>query len=277
MNCISYSLFGYGEQNADSFDFKSYLRNFAVNLRMAPVLYPEWKVYLAVDEDTFYSPYKEYFVYHQEAGRIELKIESKQALCINMLYRLHPLFISPDGYDRVICRDTDSLLCYRERQAVAYWEKSGRIASVITDSISHTVPIMGGMCGFMSKEFREVTGWQSFADMMAVMRESGINFQRKGTDQEFLNRYVLPKVHTSITEHYIKGMPQSFRGDCHHEIQTVLKMPDYMKETDALGWHIGASGFQVDATLKFLVQHGIDNKHYDYIEKKFPNVFYWHL
>jgi hypothetical protein len=201
-----------------------------------------------------------------------------------MLWRLYPAFLLDSNgeqlkYDRIICRDTDSLLSYRERQAVAYWEGGPKMAHAITDSVSHSITLMGGMIGFMSGPFRDRMGVTSFDELLSLSQ--GIDFSRKGADQDFLNRYVLPKVADSITEHFVLGHPQTFRGDCHnfiHDIDLKEKgVPDELKETNGYGFHIGAAGFQTDAVVKFLQKHGKDNEYWEGIEKQYPELFYWWL
>lgn len=147
----------------------------------------------------------------------------------------------------------------------------------MADSVSHTIPLMGGMIGVMSKEFKAATGYNTFEELQAAAIATGLNFERKGTDQDFLNQVILPKVHHSMTEHYFLGMPQSFRGDCHNSVGEVIKLPEYTRETNALAFHIGAAGFQADNTIKFLNEHGKHNDYWNSIEKKFTNVFYWWL
>lgn len=275
MNCISYSLFGIND-TSQAFDFRSYLRGLEINLRIAEVLYKDWQVCVVTDIKTFTSKYSAYFDYHMKAEKIRVELVEDSQLCLMMLRRLMPAFSKAIVYDRVICRDTDSLLCYRERQAVQYWERGGKIAHAITDSISHNIPLMGGMIGVMSREFREVINCNTFDEMVNL--KTDINYNGKGADQEFLNAAILPKVAGSITEHYVLGMPESFRGDCHRIIQDEdIKVEDVWRETNALGFHIGAAGYQTDNTIKFLKEHGMNNEYYDFIEKKFPETFYWQL
>ena len=282
MNAISYSLFGYNQQHENCLSFKSYLRGLHLNIRIAQLLYPGWQAYVTVDESTFNSPYGQYItkLYHDKIIAGEVMPASE--LCRMMLYRLYPALITDgDGmkYDRIICRDTDSLLSYRERQAVAYWERGPKMAHSICDSVSHTIPIMGGMCGFMSGPFRDRMGVTSFEQLLSFSQ--GIDFNRKGADQDFLNRYVLPKVADSITEHFVLGHPQTFRGDCHNFIHDIdlkeIGVPDELKETNGYGFHIGASGFQTDAVVKFLEKYGKDNECWERLEKQYPEVFYWRL
>lgn len=288
MNCISYSIFGYNNQYEGCFPERSYIRGLGVNLRMAEVLYPGWKVHVTIDQSVHDSPYREYFLSLALDKKCIVLLQETKPLCEMMLWRLLPLF-EVEGkrpmYDRVIFRDADSLLTYRERQAVAYWEQGPKMAHAITDSVSHTVALMGGMTGFMSGPFMDRMGVRNFTDLLAL--NQGIDFNRKGSDQAFLNQYILPKVADSITEHYCLGMPQSFRGDCHHSIQDIpLNLPEtgeipysdeVCKETNTLGWHIGASGFQTDGTVAWLEKYGVNNEYWAEIEKQHPEIFYWRL
>jgi hypothetical protein len=280
-NAISYSLFGYNQQHENCYDFRAYLRGLHLNIRIAELLYPGWQVVVNVDQSVLQSPYVNYF---SKIGLYKTSViyQATTELCRMMLYRLYPAFLS-DGdnmkYDRVICRDTDSLLSYRERQAVAYWERGPKMAHAITDSVSHNITLMGGMIGFQSGPFRARMGVTSFDELLSFSQ--GIDFTRKGADQDFLNRYVLPKVADSITEHFVLGHPQTFRGDCHNFIHDIdlkeIGVPDELKETNGYGFHVGASGFQTDAVVKFLQVHGKDNEYWDSIEKQYPETFYWRL
>jgi hypothetical protein len=283
MNAISYSLFGYGTQHDQCLNFKSYLRGLHLNIRVAQVLYPGWEVVVMADESVLNSPYMELFKKLKEDGKIRLHIVRTAELCTMMLYRLCPIFFNNvDGcimYDRVLCRDTDSLLSYRERQAVEYWMRGPKMAHAMTDSVSHNIPLMGGMIGFCSGPFRERMGVRSFDDLMKL--SSGIDFSRKGADQDFLNRYVLPKVADSITEHFVLGHPQTFRGDCHNFIHDIdlneIGVPEACKDLNGFGYHIGAAGFQTDHVVRWLQHWGKDNAYWADIEKQYSDIFYWWL
>ena len=282
MNAISYSLFGYNRQYESCYEFRSYLRGLHLNIRIAELLYPGWRLAVIIDQSVTESPYVNMF-YNMDKGRkIDLYVMPAAELCRMMIYRLYPIFLT-DGnklrYDRILCRDTDSLLSYRERQAVAYWERGPKMAHAITDSVSHSITLMGGMIGFQSGPFRDRMGVTSFDDLVALAQ--GIDFNRKGADQDFLNRYVLPRVFDSITEHFVLGHPQTFRGDCHNFIHDIdlkeIGVPDDLKETNGYGFHIGAAGFQTDAVVRFLQKHGKDNEYWEAIEKQYPEIFYWQL
>jgi hypothetical protein len=283
MNAISYSLFGYNQTNEGCADFRSYLRGLHLNIRIAELLYPGWQVVVLIDKETYHSPYFNYIFKLDHDKKAFVGVSDKADLCTMMLWRMIPLtWIDIKGnhiYDRVICRDTDSLLSYRERQAVAYWERGPKMAHAITDSVSHTITLMGGMIGFQSGPFRDRMGVKAFDELLSLSQ--GIDFNNKGADQDFLNRNVLPKVADSITEHFVLGHPQTFRGDCHNFIHDIdlkeIGVPDELKETNGYGFHIGAAGFQTDAVVKFLQKHGKDNEYWEGLEKQYPECFYWML
>lgn len=282
MNCISEALFGYNEIYSNSFDFKSYMRYLSPNLRMYKILYPSWKVHISLDEPTYNSPYKSFFDYHLDSGMIDITVLPHGPLCKMMLYRMVPLFLNDENgiqkYDRVVCRDVDSLPTYRERQAVEYWMSSGRIAHGITDSVSHNISLMGGMIGFQTSYFRDSLHVYTFDKMLELATD--IDLTHKGSDQCFLNRVILPLVANSMTEHYILGLPQSFRGDCFNYIQDVSvgDIAPALRETNILVNHIGQAGFIMEPVLKFLKVHERkeDNEYFEEIEKRFSDVYYWH-
>lgn len=284
MNAISYSLFGFNQEYDKSLSFKSYLRGLHLNIRVAEVLYPGWEVVVMIDESVMNSPYNELLEKLGATSRIRLQKVATAELCTMMLYRLCPIFLNNlDGgllYDRVLCRDTDSLLSYRERQAVQYWMNGPKMAHAITDSVSHCITLMGGMIGFRAGPFRDRTGSKSLGQLL-LPSQGVIDYNQKGADQDFLNRYVLPKVADSITEHFVLGHPQTFRGDCHNFIHDIdlkeIGVGDEWKETNGYGFHIGASGMQTDAVVKFLQVHGKDNEYWDELEKQYPEIFYWQL
>lgn len=274
-NVISFSLFGHGEKQAENcFDFKAYLRYLGLSLRMQALIYPDWKVYLTVDEQTYNSVYKYYFDYHVSGGVLVLNIVPKQELCKMMLRRMQPMFV--EGCDRFLCRDLDSLFTYREAQAVQYWINSGRIGMCITDSVSHTIPLMGGMVGFQSKELRDILKIDSFEGLLSYATE--IDYSQKGADQTFLNKVLMPRVANSLVEYYILGMPNSFREQCFNYIHDIeLTIPKELKENNGLISHIGTAGYAVEPVLKFYDKYFTETqkKYFNKVESEYKDVFYW--
>lgn len=278
--CISYSLFGYGsERNKDSFDFNSYLRHLLINIRMNKLLYTDWETVVQIDEETQVSPFGELL----SKLPIKFEVNKRESLTKMMLWRLKPLFTESHGdkyYSHVICRDLDSPATYRETQAVAQWIYNDKAAHAITDSISHTIPMMGGMIGFRPDMFTMLTGYTSFQQMF---EGCSIDFRIKGADQDFLCRKIYPTFaqhgKDSITQHYVKGMPNTFLSDYHNSIPDypipfILDGNDLRDSNDVCG-HIGSSGFYDIVMFNFLRKFKHRFTDLIDIEKQFPDVAYW--
>lgn len=261
MKVISYSLFGFGKRFENCFEHNSYLRGLALNLKLARLVYPDWTVWLQTDEDT-YNACRDYF----EALNIKISINNPAPLTLAMLWRLKPIF---EGAERVICRDLDSPLMLKEAKCVKYWESTNKSAHAITDSISHNIPMLGGMIGF-DKYFSDHAGIRSFDQIQ------GYNWEQKGADQHYLNQVIYPCFsqpgHDSITQHYLKGMPNTWLTDFHDTVPDMDYLNE-MEDSNSAGGHIGCAGFYMDATLRFLKRFKFADL--DKAEILRPDIFYW--
>lgn len=288
MKAISYSLFGYDRDRAENcFDFNSYLRGLTLCLRFNQLIFPEWKTILQTDHAT-YNAFQNIFKQLEEKNILIVKLNKNGAqLCEAMLWRLKPLF---NDYTHVLCRDLDSLSTYREAQAVQYWvDQNTKAAHAITDSVSHDLPMLGGMIGFMSKHFTARTGCNDFNSLMNLKR---MDFSTKGSDQTFLNQAVYPlfaeKGHDTITQHYFNGYSNTFLSDFHtctcpppsgHRSDCpnnyLISLPDDLKESNSVCGHIGASGWYETATFRFIRKYWDRFKDIEAAERQYPNIFYW--
>jgi len=296
MKAIAYSLFGYGKPKADNcFSFNSYLEGLAVNLRINRLLYPGWQTYVCLDWDTR-TAFAEYFAaLYIKDHSIQIHTTEPTDLCEAMLWRLLPAFdVNEDGstYTHFICRDLDSVATYREAQAVRQWTDSEAGAHAITDSISHSIAMMGGMIGFTPQSFRERIGAETFEELLSKMR---IDFSRKGSDQDFLNRIVYPryakKGEESIIQHYFKGYGQTWldgftrcdcwlyadatghKGDCDLNVNLGLDIDPH--DANCIGEHIGAAGFNHLQTMNLIRKY---NDRFDDLieaEQAHPEIFSW--
>lgn len=278
MNAISYSIFGYNIKNENCYKFESYLMYFTLVIRMNKLLYPGWINVLNIDKNTYESEYKPIFDHLLKNKWIHLNVHESEPICKAMLWRLEPIFM---GYDNVLCRDVDSIACYKESAAVQVWmDLNKKALHAITDSISHNITLMGGMIGIKSDWLKERLNANTWEEL--INKRTGLDYSIKGADQDFLNSVILPKVSDSITEHYFLGMPQSFRGHCfvgehivdHIEVKDIS--PD-LKETNDLVSHIGQSGFILEPVIKFFERRGILDNDIAEIEKQFKEVYHWWL
>ena len=289
---IAYSLFDSGKREQDCFDIDSYVRGLMINIRLNRLIYPDWTIVLHINQrvaDRFNALFEpllgEYFEYH---------IENDEPLCKAMLWRLKPIFQMRNNqwrFSHVICRDLDSPVTYREAQAVQYWINRDTSAHAITDSVSHTIPMLGGMVGFRPAYFTERMNARLWD---ALFINCNIDFTKKGSDQDFLNRNVYPNFaqsgSDSITQHYFKGMPNTFlsdyrtcvcesivghKSDCPNN--TELSINVALKATNEICGHIGAAGYYQPATEIFLYKYKEEFKDIAKAEDNFKDIFYWRI
>jgi len=290
---IVYSLFGSEENSFDNcFNFNAYLRGLMINIRLNKLLYPEWTTIIEL-EDSVYNKYSNLFNKLKEGEWADYRINQTCLLTKAMLWRLKPIFELDENqikvWDYVLCRDLDSPTTYREVQAVKQWMNNDKTIHAITDSVSHTIPMLGGMIGFIPKYFTDrigITMWD------ALFENVTIDFSKKGADQDFLNQHIYPifaqRGTDSITQHYFKGMPNTFLSDFHtclcdsvigHQLycpnNTETGLDEEMKQTNNIAGHIGSAGFYTTSTYSFLAKHRDKFKGLYDIEKDYPMEFHW--
>lgn len=289
MKAISYSLFGYDkERQANCFDFNSYLRGMHICLRFNRILFPGWQMVANIDSATYNSPYKPIFEWHESKGFIKFNLcPDNEKLCKAMLWRLKTVFeMNGPGwkYTHVICRDLDSIATYREAQAVKQWVDEDKALHCITDSVSHTIPMLGGMIGFRPgyvNDIMKITDDPGKAWLHLLEQSGGIDFSRKGSDQDFLNSAMYPKLCQHSTEHFVKGRPHDLieGNGRHYSIDSTIDIGvnESFKETNLLAGHIGAAGFYEAPTMKFLYYDDPYKDEYEELEtmKGFEQIFYW--
>lgn len=270
MKVISYSLFGYGKKTPDNcFEFDTYLRGLWINIRLAKVLYPDWKIIVNIDQDTW-NHYEDLFKM-MEKFNVTFYGNNYDSLCEAMLWRMKPIWL--EGVEYTICRDLDSPLTYREAQMVKEWFDSGKVCHAITDSVSHNIPMLGGMVGF-TKHFKDK--FNSYHDLI-----NGYDLRDKGRDQLLLYDRVYPKYAQhgtdSILQHYILGMPNTFLMGYRNSFkdEPLENVSDKYRMTNDTCGHIGAAGYYEAPMLKFLKSIDEFKLLYKEIETKYKSIFYW--
>jgi len=279
MKAISYSLFGYDGSYADKgFPFSTYLLGLSFNMKLAELLYPGWDICLMLERRTYESNLKPIFDYHIEFKKLKVRLIDDGYLCWQMLKRMMPVF--GGEYEAVVCRDLDSPLSYRERQAVEFWLQRGKAVHAITDSVSHNVAMMGGMVGFKPDQFTRLINCDTF-EQMTALRTRALDYRKKGADQTFLNEDIFPIIEADIVQHYIEGMDKIGRGELYVTIPKV-KIPGVSGEAgfniNRTVEHIGQAGINYIRTLEVLDMYlsKETKEYYDSIERQFPTIYYWH-
>lgn len=283
MKCIAFSIFGYErtkKANGTAMDHQNFIQGLVINIRVNRILYPNWLTVLNIDARS-YSPYRKLYDWLQSKGLILINIQpDDEPLTRAMLWRLRTVvsYNHPDwDYTHVLCRDVDAVPTYREAQAVQQWIQEGTTGHCITDSISHNIPMMGGMIGFKPADFGSRMGLNAEKAWGQLMQMgSDIDFSRKGADQDFLCRYIYPRVADSCTEHFVLGMKQTIaEGNGRHysipDVEVEHVDPIYKCTNDFAG-HIGAAGYY-PITLNFLKHSDPYREEYESIARQFPNIF----
>lgn len=184
-----------------------------------------------------------------------------------MLWRMHPIF--SDVYDYVFPRDLDALLMPRDLMVANTFIDSGCDVHTVHDSAQHT-GIMGGLCGFYAPSFRKVMGWSKISDLDAAADESPIGWNKKGTDQNVLNRLVGANRNIKLFEHRYAGWQNGPGTKTHKEgvygaqswsLPTPNRSksrfsPELNDKADHLAPHMGAAGYDHEAAIRFYDEYG---------------------
>ncbi len=273
--CISYSLFGANQpQAANCFTFSSYLRNLLTSIRLNRLILPDWTIHVQTDQST-YDAYAPLF----DALPITITINDPAPLTKAMLWRMRPVF-DYNTYTHVICRDLDSPITYREAQCIQEWINSDLAAHAITDSISHGIPMLGGMIGFVTGYWPMRTGLQHWNDMFKH-NEGRYNWNEKGMDQAYLNAEIYPHFadHNApaIMQHYILGMPNTFLPGYRNvapNIEVPGVSPD-LAESNEICSHMGQAGWLLPQAFRLFRKY--QDRFVDLleVERNWPDVAYW--
>lgn len=266
MKVISYSLFG----DTSSFEFGFYLRGIYFNARMNRILYPEWKTIVHIDQKVFFK-YQELIEALSQFG-VLLSFFSSKDRCESMLWRMLPLLqtsaLPPFSniYTHVLCRDADSVSTYREANCVNEWISSGLPYHAINDNDAHA-GLMGGMVGFRVEDFKRNTGYTSFDQMI-----QGQDLRKHGSDQNFMNKYIHPKIKHGLFMHKLKGQGiEAKRTDTNVPVGHLDKR---LWTTDLISRYIGSAGVIDFELIRWFKSNDSDPK-FDAFEKKYSDVFYW--
>ena len=268
-----------------------------LSIRFNRLVYPTWVNVLETDKST-YNAFEPLFKYLEEKNILRIEKNNDDALlCEAMLWRMKPVFWHTHAFgwefSHVLCRDLDSLSTYREAQAVQMWLDHDKSVHAMTDSVSHDVPMLGGMIGFNPKHFTSITDIKTFQDLM---KKCTLDLSVKGSDQTFLNGIIYPKIAQkgtdSITQHYFKGHGKTWLSDFHtcncwidscrqgHKegcpLDVPLDIPIELKETNEISEHMGASGWNQQQTMALIYKHKDKFEDLNYIEQEYKSIFYWH-
>lgn len=168
-NIISYCLWG---------DNPKYCVGAIRNSELSKIIYPDWI-------SRFYVHYKvsDSIIYQLKKNNAEVIVVNEPVESwSNMFWRFRPL--TDPEVKMFICRDTDSRLNEREKDAVNEWINSDKDVHIMRDHPYHGFAMLGGMIGFKQPIFN-------------MLRTCLDNFDPQdtyGTDYVFFNDILYPNV-----------------------------------------------------------------------------------
>lgn len=175
MKLISFCMYG---------NSSTYLDGAVANAELAPVIYPGWEMVVFHDASADVEALKKLGVRTEGMGT---SLEHS-----GMLWRFLPAWWP--GVSRVIFRDTDSRLNYREAAAVDEWERSGLNAHCMHDHLHHrSLPLFGGMWGVRGGVLPKRVEGKMTGRMTRPVKRGG--------DMQFLSQCVLPEIESSLLRH----------------------------------------------------------------------------
>lgn len=257
MKVLSYSLFG----DPFSFEYPFYLRGLYFNARMNRILYPDFKMVLHTSAYTERSCVEELKVLFG----FDVNYMESAPRCESMLWRMKPLFLKDATH--VICRDLDSVSTYREANCVYQWLRSGLPYHAINDNDAHA-GLMGGLVAFRKEDFIRDTGYTSFDQMI-----QGIDLRKHGSDQDFMNKFIHPKIKHGLLMHKLKGAGIEAKVT-ETEVPKVGEVKTRLWVSDLISRYIGSAGVIDFELLRFFKTFDSDPK-FDEFEKRFSEICYW--
>lgn len=256
---ISYSLFG----DPGSFEFSFYLRGVYLNLRMNRILYPGFESHLRISKNANSA-----FV-TDELWKLfpntSIVCEMNAPKCESMLWRMKPIF-EPNA-THVICRDLDSVSTYREALCTYEWLNSGLPYHAINDNAAHG-GLMGGLVAFRSEDFKRDTGYTSFEQMI-----KGHKLEQHGSDQNFMNKYIHPKIKHGLMMHNLKGAGIEAKVT-KTEVPASGPIDKKLWLSDLISRYIGSAGV-IDLELLRFFRSVDPNPKFDEFERRHSNIMYW--
>ncbi len=159
-----------------------YVAGLLDNARLAPKYYPDWEVVTFVEKGHEIIP-----ALRREGCRV-IEKESEPGLR-GTLWRFEAF--ADTTYERVICRDADCRLGWKERAAVEDWIRQDTILHTMWDrKRRRSRHISAGMFGMKTGLFpigKELAAWEATG--------------KYGDDENFLNQRVWPVICGSLTAH----------------------------------------------------------------------------
>jgi FkbM family methyltransferase len=172
------------------------------NIELAKEIYPDWICRFYLFQECFYLEDR------LKSNNVEIIKVNEQGSFFSTMYRFLP--IGEQDVDFFICRDTDSRLSWREKEAVEDWLNSGKNFHIMKDHPYHyseDFPILAGMWGAKGNIIPDIK------NIINTFKQTQEN--KKGVDQIVL-RYIFENF--AKNSYYEQGIdsfpsPRNFKKD----------------------------------------------------------------
>ena len=191
--CISYTVY----QSSEDPPLPKYTDGFLLNMDLARVLYPSWKIFLYLDS-------------RLEGSDFHKTITSKHSDIVNIVWKNYTseghfghtwrfLVADNEECDRWIVRDTDSRLSIRTLQAVLDWIWSGRSFHIMRDHPRHDREILAGLFGGVRGCLGQGVKMETL--LLEYFENAANAPDDYSSDQRFLAQIVFPRIRKSFIVH----------------------------------------------------------------------------
>jgi hypothetical protein len=246
MKVFSFSIF----DCKHDWQFLFYLRGLWFNCAMIKIVCPDFKIYTYVEKSVWVK-YRDIFWTLAEDYGVKIIPLDEDTPCKMMLWRVRPVFNTDVEY--CFPRDADALVTYRETTAIKEFVLSKSNIHSIQDNPGHSVPLLGGLCGFRCEPLRDKYGSHS-----SLLHASPVTIDKHGSDQDFLTKVVYKDF---ISSYYLsRNIPRERNNP--------------LWTSDLCISFIGTAGVNEFETLRYLRDNGA-NLTLSGVGRMYKKIFYW--
>ncbi len=176
---IAFSLFGNSSE---------YIEPAVMNTELVHEIYPGWVCRFYVDGSVPETALQRLRDNGAEVVRVAAELENWPGT----MWRF--LALDDPQAERVIFHDADSVISWREADAVAEWVQSGKRFHTLRDACSHTELVLAGLWGALAGAVPDMRG------KMQAYVDAGVQ-SRHFADQLFLREKIWPYIRQSLCAH----------------------------------------------------------------------------
>lgn len=157
--------------------------------------------------------------------------------------------------------------------------------------------MMGGLTSFDTAYLKAVMGWNTWEDMIfdaanfdmtrldEIRKITTIetayacsDLARRGSDQEFMNKKIIPKIPGELLVHCFSGAGVEGAALTHKFARVNPPMVNpRLWESNLVSGFCGSPGVNNMETIRFFKRFDPEPLKYEVIERMYPEIFYWNI